>query len=277
MTRRFRGGGDEVVGWLALEQLDLRAADPATGRAVAEAARRLCSATDASLCFLAVRRRVASAVTDHAPADRVRHALGVAMSAHRAAKLGGAPAFRTHAFVGIAAPSAQLRHRVDVAREILGACGVVAAEVEPPDHIAAGGDEHWDGIAGDAGYVTALELARLPGAPVQLGWLAPLLGAPVACDVAFWFEPVSHAVAHRVLERRMRGLTATRMLDADRGRIGDARADAGIDAAAALRERLARNEVRPLHAGVVVVAAAPDPVAARRDAQTLVTAAGGIL
>src|SRR6202140_2911915 len=41
------------------------------------------------------------------------------------------------------------------------------------------------------------------------------------------------------------------MLEADRGALGDVHVDIGVDAATALRERLARNQGRPLHLSVI--------------------------
>ncbi|MHB8718592.1 MAG: VirB4 family type IV secretion system protein [Candidatus Dormibacteria bacterium] len=275
MRRRAGRVPEEAVGWLGLDGLDLRAADAATEGAVAEAARRLFAAVEGRLCLLATRRRVMPGpVAIASPPEPVRRRLDGAMVRHRQARLEEVGAYRTRAYVGIAAPPGMLAHRIEVVAAGLSAVGVAAVPCAAPPHIdVTAGHEAWDGIAGSPGFVSALELARLPGAPVRLGWMAPLLSAPVECDLSLWFDAVPQAVAHRVLERRMRGLVATRLLDEERGRIGDARIEAGVDAAAALRERLARNEVRALRLAIVAVVRAPDRAVARRDSAALLAAA----
>ena len=68
------------------------------------------------------------------------------------------------------------------------------------------------------------------------------------------------------------------MLEIDRGRIGDPALDVGLEAATALRDRLARNEVRPLRLSITVVARGPDEAAARHAAEVVraAAAAGGL-
>ena len=67
-----------------------------------------------------------------------------------------------------------------------------------------------------------LELERLPGRAVALGWLHAMLAAAAEFDAAIHLVPVDAAAAHRAVERRLRDLTADRLLEIDRGRIGDA-------------------------------------------------------
>src|SRR6202140_5193838 len=61
------------------------------------------------------------------------------------------------------------------------------------------------------------------------------------------------------------------MLEADRGALGDVHVDIGVDAATALRERLARNQGRPLHLSVIATVRGDShaTVEARSDALRL--------
>jgi hypothetical protein len=94
-------------------------------------------------------------------------------------------------------------------------------------------------------------LRRLPGHAVEAGWLAPLLSVQTECDIAIHLVPASLGEALGRLSRRLRDFSAHRMLEADRGALGDVHVDIGVDSASALRERLARNQGRPLHLSVV--------------------------
>ena len=94
-------------------------------------------------------------------------------------------------------------------------------------------------------------LRRLPGHPVEAGWLAPLLSVQTECDIAIHLVPAALGEALGRLSRRLRDFSAHRMLEAERGALGDVHVDIGVDSASALRERLARNQGRPLHLSVV--------------------------
>ena len=94
-------------------------------------------------------------------------------------------------------------------------------------------------------------LRRLPGHPVGAGWLAPLLSVQTECDIAVHMAPASLGEALGRLSRRLRDFSAHRMLEMERGALGDVHVDIGVDSATALRERLARNQGRPLHLSVI--------------------------
>ena len=102
----------------------------------------------------------------------------------------------------------------------------------------------------------AVRLRRLPGTPVESGWLAPLLGVRAACDVVIGFHPLDARAVMNRLHRRLRMLRADQLGDAERELVGDAHVEAGADAALDLRDRIARNEGRPLSLTVVAVARA---------------------
>ena len=88
-------------------------------------------------------------------------------------------------------------------------------------------------------------LRRLPGHPVDAGWLAPLLRVQAECDIAIHLAPARLGDALGRLNRRLRDFSAHRMLEMERGALADVHVDIGLDAATALRERLARNLGRP--------------------------------
>jgi hypothetical protein len=71
------------------------------------------------------------------------------------------------------------------------------------------------------------------------------------CDIAVHLVPASLGEALGRLSRRLRDFSAHRMLEAERGALGDVHVDIGVDSASALRERLARNQGRPLHLSVI--------------------------
>jgi hypothetical protein len=267
---------------LSLEGFDITAVDPALQRLCADAMNRLCAALDAPLQLLVRRHRVTSATGAGEPSagGRVAAALDAAMREHQRAVLAAAPAFANHTYAVVtAAEPGTLARRTDTIIELLGSCGVRASAVQ--DEVATEGDalsglappryraweERWRWVGGGPAAATTLELARLPGRPVSVGWLGPLLAVATPCDISILLEPVETPAAHRIIERRLRALTADRMLEVDRGRIGDPRVDAGLEAAGALRDRLARNQVRPLRLAITVVAGGCDEHAARRGAE----------
>ncbi len=102
-----------------------------------------------------------------------------------------------------------------------------------------------------------------------------VLSAAAEFDAAIHLVPVDVAAAHRAIERRMRNLTADRLLEIDRGRIGDATVDVGLEAAGTLRERLARNEVRPLRLSIVVAVHGDTESDAHHAAEVVRAAAAG--
>jgi hypothetical protein len=110
---------------------------------------------------------------------------------------------------------------------------------------------------------------------VTLGWLHPMLTAPAEFDASIRLLPVDGSAAHRAVERRLRNLTADRLLDLDRGRIGDAAVEVGLEAASALRDRLARNEVRPLRLLITVAARGATVAEASHAAEVVRAAAAG--
>ena len=75
-----------------------------------------------------------------------------------------------------------------------------------------------------------------------------------SADIAIHLEPAPLGDALGRLNRRLRDFSAHRMLEVERGALGDVHVDIGLDSATALRERLARNLGRPLHLSVIATA-----------------------
>ena len=267
---------------IALESLDLTSLEPAAQTACVDNVARLLCALDSSLQFVVRRRRVTPGrPAGVAVAGSPERVLDAAMSRHHSELLVARPAFRSEVcavLVRADSDRGALQREVAMLVDSLRACGI-RSRLEVPQQ---GRPEHWReaprGLAGAHGARCALELERLPGRPVALGWLHTLLAAPAEFDAALHMTPVDAAAAHRAVERRLRNLTADRLLELDRGRIADVAVDVGLEAAGALRDRLARNEVRPLRLSLTVVAHGADPAGARRVAEVVraAAAAGGL-
>ncbi len=200
------------------------------------------------------------------------------MLVHRAALLATVPAYRSDVLAVLRRDDGQvaaLRRQLTMTIELLRSAGLrgreVAARHEAQTPVVAGARAVLVGEGARCG----LELDRLPGSPVGLGWLHAMLAAPAEFDAAVHLVPVDAAAAHRAVERRLRDLTADRLLDIDRGRIGDPGVDIGLEAAGTLRDRLARNEVRPLRLSIVVAVRGDDVAEARHGAEVVRAAAAG--
>lgn len=271
---------------LVLEPLDLTAAEPAMQAACLEVTARLLSSIGGPLQFLVRRRRVDAPVgPSPADAEPVARSLDEAVRNHQAELLRAVPAFRNRVFAVVRraqADGAALQREVAMAAEMLRSAGLRstvagAADLDEAgfDPRAAGHEERARWVAVTGGALCGLELERLPGRPVGLGWLHPVLTAPAPFDASLHLVPVTGAAAHRLVERRLRNLTADRLLDMDRGRIGAAAVDVGLEAASSLRDRLARNEVRPLRLSLDIAVMGADPTEAHCAAEVVRAAAAG--
>jgi hypothetical protein len=268
-----------VVATIALEPLDVTALEPASQATCLEVAARLLCSVEAAVQFVVRRRRVAGrpppcGTIAHRVADVLDHAVRV----HHAELLATVPAFRSDVLAVLRRDDGQvatLRRQLTMTIELLRSAGLRGREVAACDQaqgaVVAGARAV---MVGD-GARCGLELERLPGRPVGLGWLHAMLAAPAEFDAAIHLVPVDAAAAHRAVDRRLRNLTADRLLDIDRGRIGDAGVDIGLEAAGTLRDRLARNEVRPLRLSIVVAVRGDDVAEARHGAEVVRAAAAG--
>ena len=270
-----------AVAALSLEPLDVTALEPSAQAACADAMARLLCALEAPLQFVIRRRRARVPAASAPPDSPVAAALDAAMRRHQEEALSTRPSFSSEVLAVIRRPdgdrSALARHTALVA-EMLRGCGVRSRPVPPAATRPERLEERARGLSGPRGARCGLELERLPGRPVTLGWLHTLLAAPAEFDAAIHLNPVDMGAAHRAVERRLRSLTADRLLELDRGRIADAALDVGLEAAGALRDRLARNEVRPLRLALAVAVHGRDQAAARHAAEVVraAAAAGGL-
>jgi hypothetical protein len=242
-------------------------------------ARLLCS-LEVPLQFVVRRRRVSSLdpPSDATTAAGVAAALDHAVRAHHAKLLATLPAYRNDVLAVMrrddgreATLGRQLRMAVDLLRSAGVRSRVVAVDA-PADVPLV---ERRGSVLVADGARCGLEVERLPGRAVGLGWLHAVLSAAAEFDAAIHLVPVDVAAAHRAVERRMRNLTADRLLDIDRGRIGDAAVEVGLDAAGTLRDRLARNEVRPLRLSIVVSVRGAHESEAHHAAEVVRAAAAG--
>ena len=269
-----------AVAAIALDTLDLTALEPGAQSTCLETMARLLCSVDVPLQLLVRRRRFAApGPPSGAAPSPIAADLDAAVRSHRATALAAVPAFRSDVVVvlsGSDGDAAARQRQAGLAMEALRAAGLrprtLSAASAPSQ---SGADERARSVAVADAFWCGLELERLPGRPVTLGWLHPMLSAAAEFDASVHLVPVEPAAAHRAIERRLRSLTADRLIDIDRGRIGDAAIDVGLEAAGALRDRLARNEVRPVRLSIAVAARGATEAEARHAAEVIRAGAAG--
>ena len=262
---------------LATSDLDIDALDPARKAAAAAAFARMCHTLERPMQLLIRVRRMTT--PDTPPATGAHADFDNAMRQYWADQIRDGERHTRHVFVILSATtSGALDSACAQACDRLGALGVGAHRLDGDALV----DAVTDGFDCDAGtrwseyreyvahgdlVVCGHALQRLPGHPVSPGWLAPLLGVQAEADIAIHLDPAALGDALGRLNRRLRDFSAHRMLEMERGALGDVHVDIGLDAATALRERLARNLGRPLHLSVVATARAHsfDELHARSD------------
>jgi hypothetical protein len=278
-----------AVAALALDPLDLTSLEPATQVTCVETMTRLLCSLELPLQFLVRRRRLVITDVQAAAAGAIAAALDAAVLRHQAEMLAARPAFRSSVLAVMRRDDgdvAALHRQLAMASEMLRSAGlrpraVSDDELALPDAVEAGlasagvVRERIRCVAVAGGARCGLELERLPGRAVTLGWAGAMLAAAAEFDAAIHLMPIDAVAAHRAVERRLRNLTADRLLEIDRGRIGDARVDVGLEAAGSLRDRLARNEVRPLRLSIAIAARGPTEAEARHAAEVIRAAAAG--
>jgi hypothetical protein len=279
-----------AVAAIALDPLDLTALEPATQSTCLEAMARLLCGLELPLQFVVRRRRLTAPGPQELAAGRVAEALDAAVRIHQAELLAALPAFRSSVLAVMRrqdGDAATLHRQLAMASEMLRSAGLrphtlsdselalANGRDQADDSAATGSGERarWVAVAG--GARCGLELERLPGRAVALGWPHAMLAAAAEFDASIQLVPVDATAAHRAVDRRLRNLTADRLLEIDRGRIGDARVDVGLEAAGSLRDRLARNEVRPLRLSIAVAARGATEAEAHHAAEVVRAAAAG--
>jgi hypothetical protein len=264
---------------LATSELDIDALDPARKAAAAASFARMCHTLQTPMQLL-VRVRLLSAPVG--PSGEGAHAqLDAAMHQHWTEQVRDANRHTRQVLVALSAPTpAALDAACAHATDRLAAIGVTAVRLDG-DALFATITDGFDASCGwyehpkyaGIGDVVARghALRRLPGHPVGAGWLAPLLSVQTECDIAVHMTPASLGEALGRLSRRLRDFSAHRMLEVERGALGDVHVDIGVDSATALRERLARNQGRPLHLSVIATVRGDshDTVEARSQALRL--------
>ncbi|MBV8445055.1 MAG: ATP-binding protein, partial [Candidatus Dormibacteraeota bacterium] len=254
----------EVTVVLRSGDLDLDALDPARRASALSAFAGLCHSIDSPLQLVV---RIRPLATVEAPGD---DELGAAMARQRMARAAGLEAHSREILVavrGVDGDQAELSaERAASALRAVGAGAVRLAGEELGSAVSCLGGE-WSESARSARFggslVAGLALRRLPGHPVGAGWLRPLLMVRACCDLAIHLQPAPLGAALTSLGRKLRDFAAHRMLEAERGRVGDVQVDIGLDAAHALRGRLARGSGQPLQLSVVALGIAGDEAGLR--------------
>jgi hypothetical protein len=244
---------------LATSDLDIDALDPARKAAAAASFARMCHTLQNPMQLLVRVRRLAA---PDAPTSGGPHPhLDAAMHQHWTEQVETGNRHTRQVLVALVASTpAALDAACAHATDRLAALGVSAVRVVGDELVAAVTDgfdtnlywyEHPKyALMGDV-MARGHALRRLPGHAVEAGWLAPLLSVQTECDIAVHLAPASLGEALGRLSRRLRDFSAHRMLEVERGALGDVHVDIGVDSASALRERLARNQGRPLHLSVI--------------------------
>jgi hypothetical protein len=244
---------------LTTSDLDIDALDPARKSAACAAFARLCHTLQTPMQLLVRVRQLSP--PDAAPATGPHAHLDAAMKEHWTEQIGERPRFTRRVFVAMCAESAATLSAAGAhATDRLAAMGISTERLEDAALFAAVTDgfdpnsawyEHPQYAAVGEVVVRGHALRRLPGHPVDAGWLAPLLGVQTECDIAIHLVPAPLGEALGRLSRRLRDFSAHRMLEDERGALADVHVDIGLDSATALRDRLARNQGRPLHLSVI--------------------------
>jgi hypothetical protein len=262
-------------------QLDVEALDATRSSVVLGAFSRLCHTLDVHLQLLVrVRRLCSSESHDASPDDReLERAMRECWAAHAHDSI----AHTRDVLVAIRAQSSEaLAHagrRVLDTTQAMGMdaerlsdaalLGVLTESDSDDQATVLGWVAHPQHVLMESQYVRGYSMQRLPGHPVAAGWLAPLLRVQVECDIAIHLVPASLGEALNTLGRRMRDFSAHRMLESERGVIGDVHIDIGMDSAIMLRNRLARNSGRPLHLSVTATVRAPTLTELHRRSETV--------
>ncbi|MBV9099565.1 MAG: DUF87 domain-containing protein [Candidatus Dormibacteraeota bacterium] len=247
--------------------LDIEAMDPARAAAVVAAFSRLCRSLDRPLQLL-VRVRPVQHEATVAPGTSAHGDLEAAQREHwsRHADLGAAHTHTVLLAVRAAQP-AGLDTAVARVEDAVRAIGVGGTCLRDDELLRAVTEDCAEGhlawraeaqhVVVNETLVRGFALRRLPGHPVPAGWLAPLLRVPVECDIAIHIAPAALGDALHTLGRRLRDFSAHRMLESERGVVGDVHVDVALDSAMRLRGRLARNLGRPLLLSITAAVRAP--------------------
>ena len=258
-------------------EIDIEALDPGRRGAATAAFRRVCHALESPLQIVLRVRRVKAETGPDEPLNDARTGLDAAMRRHWATRLNEQAVFtRTILLATRAATAPALHESVAQVQEWLRAMGITARRLDGAqlrEAVTAGLPltegmaitEHPHHVRAGASLVRSLVLRRFPGHAVRPGWLAPLVLVPVPCDLSLHLSPAALGAALNTLARRLRDFSAHRMLESERGAIGDVHVDIGLDSALALRGRLARSLGRPLHCSLTVTVRAPTLAVLRRD------------
>ena len=270
----FAGGISAI---LATSDLDIGSLDPARMAAASAAFARMCHTLESPLQLLVRVRAVVA--PEIAPVAGPHARLDAAMRQYWTEQLSDGRRHERRVLVVLRAETpAALDSACARAGDRLAALGITAQRLtgDALFEVVADGFDHNADVAwfehpqyatlGDI-IVRGHALRRLPGHPVAPGWLAPLLSVQTECDIAIHLIPAPLGEALGRLSRRLRDFSAHRMLELERGALGDVNVDIGLDSATALRERLARNLGRPLHLSLVATVRGRtlDEVAARSD------------
>jgi hypothetical protein len=266
-----------TIAALATSDLDINALDPARKSAAWSAFAQLCHTLQRPMQLL-IRVRPLQPSEDE-PRTGAHADLDAAMHTHWTDQIRDGTRHQREIFVIL---RSSRRAELDAACvhiiDRVAAIGVKAVRLDADATRALYADsvyerstwrEHPRGLTVDTDVFIGHVLRRFPGHPVGAGWLAPLLCVQTECDIAIHFAPVPLGVALNRLNRRLRDFSAHRMIEVERGALGDVHVDLALDSATELRDRLARNVARPLHLSVIAAVRGSSHDEARQRSEAL--------
>jgi len=209
----------------------------------------------------------------------LRERLGQDRLRHLAESLGRHPAYERRVHLVVSAPDSGARAAAEAAADRLRHAGM-GVEACAPDRlpsVAAGTIESPRHLRAGAAWVTSVRVTRLPGRPVEPGWLWELVGLAAEQDVSLYVRPRPASSAQRQLRRAERAVRTARLAGAELGAAGDPRLEAGASAIRVLRRRLAGDEVRAFECGLTVTLTAATAAEAGQLADLLVARVRGLL
>ncbi len=198
---------------------------------------------------------------------------------HLAASLRERPAFDRHVHLVVAVPDRETAVAAAAAADGLGRLGMGVEPCEPDRLASDAGDavESARHLRVASTWFASLRLHRLPGRPVEPGWLWELVGLAGDQDLSLYVRPRPQASAQRQLERAERVVHTARLVEAEQGDEGDPRLDAGASAIRTLRRRLAGDEVRAFECALTLTVTADSAAAVARLVDAAVGRVRGLL
>ncbi|HVA22507.1 MAG TPA: DUF87 domain-containing protein [Candidatus Micrarchaeia archaeon] len=202
--------------------------------------------------------------------DRLRHIVR---------SLGDRPAFVRQVHLVVAVPDRASAAAATAAADGLQRTGMEVERCDPEAMTPPGAElvESVHHLRAQATWLASIRVTRLPGRPVEPGWLWELVGLEAEQDLSLYVSPRPARTALRQLERAHRIVDTARLAGAAPGLDDDPRLAAGALAIRTLRRRLAADEVRAFDCAITTTLAAASPAEVARLIDAQVARVRGLL